>query len=252
MINEIQMSFDTLENLFSKDIWLRFFANLENLLNAKLSHLDTNDPIRKKVASLDEAADYVCSIGEQEGSRWLFGKFTKAKVKVRISISLFKDARSFPNSVYLYFPEKAFDKDEESNLLYDIFVEGNRRFKPFYSFCDSDAMVTRKKKSSGFSVDLQAELIGMFWLTYFNRSYVEFFGQSKFEELPCKKFNLQDGIAIKLGASPLLLDISREEAESFLGKKSFVEPELGFDKPIGKNALTFDNILARVGRVSEA
>lgn len=239
-MNEIQISFYTLENLFNEGLWLKFFSELEKFLNVELSHLDTNDPIRRKVVSLDDAATYVCSIGGQEESRMIFGKFGKSKIG--IEISLCRDVSFFPNSVSLYFPEKIIDTDKGRVLLNDVFMEGNRCFKPFYSLCDSMSMITRKKKTSGFSVDLRTELIGVFWLTYFSKCYVEFFGQSKIDGLVCEKTVLPEGLAIKIGESPFLVFLTREEAEIQLGKESFVQPELAFEKPIGKNALSFNQI----------
>jgi hypothetical protein len=240
-MNEIQLSFYTLQDLFSRDLWLRFFTGLERLLGAKLSHLDTNDPMRKKVTILEDAADYVCLIQEHEGSRRLFGKFGKSGVE--IGIYLVRDVSFVPNSISLYFPEKTINLSGGVVLLYDVFVEGARFLQPFYSLCDLRSMVARKKKSSGFAVDLQAELIGIFWLTYFNKSYVEFFGQSTINKLACEKATLQDGVLIRLGPSPFSVELTREHAENLLGKASFVEPEINFEKSIGRNALTFNSML---------
>jgi len=60
--NEIQLTFYSLSSLLYKELWLSYFSELEKLLHEKLSHLDTNDPIRKQVSDLGSAAEYVCSL----------------------------------------------------------------------------------------------------------------------------------------------------------------------------------------------
>lgn len=47
---------------------------------------------------------------------------------------------------------------------------------------------------------------------------------------------------VELGESPFTVNIARDEVEASLGRQSFVDPALGFDKPVGKNALRFDQL----------
>jgi len=171
----------------------------------------------------------------------LFGKFGKSKIQT--SISLYKDYKLFPNNVSLYFPERYVGNSDGTKLLNDIFLLSNKHFGPFYSLCDFMSVIKKKKKLTGFSVDLQAELIGMFWLTYLNKSYVDYFGKDRFELLPCKYIDGLDGVFVNLGKSPLNVDISREKIEYLLGKESFVDPLLNFDKPVGRNALMFNQMV---------
>lgn len=237
-MNEIQMTFYSTHGLSDGSLWSGFLDEIEKLIDAKLTHLDINDPIRKKVTDLNAASAYILSISERERSRRLFGKFGKSKVE--ISIALFKETNSFPNSISLHFPENFGAEDHRKSSLYDIFVAGIRYLSPFYSICDLIGTIAGKRKSSGYAVDLQAELIGVFWFTYFGDRYVQFFEKARFEGLPCTSIAGIEGVILKLGNSPHAVDVARQEVEARLGPKSFVDPSLGFDKPIGKHALRFD------------
>lgn len=239
-MNEIQMTFYSLLNLFDRSLWIKLFIELERVFDQKLTHLDVNDPMRKKVTDLEAAADYICAIGEEESSRKVFGKFGKSKIE--LSISIFKEATLFPNSLSIYFPEKVSVDQEGLCILRNAFEEGNRSLKPFYSICDSMDTIASKRKATGYAVDLQAELIGTFWLTYFNKAYVDYFGESKFQEVPSRQIEELDGSMVDLGESPLAVTLPRNQIEELLGKESFVDPSLGYDKPVGKNALRFDQL----------
>jgi len=48
---------------------------------------------------------------------------------------------------------------------------------------------------------------------------------------------------MELGESPFAVAVDRNQVEALLGKESFVEPSLGYDKPVGKNALRFDQLI---------
>ncbi|GGP72654.1 hypothetical protein GCM10009347_41640 [Shewanella algicola] len=239
-MNEIQMTFYSLLNLFDRSLWVKLLSELERLFGQKLSHLDVNDPLRKKVSDLETAADYICSIGKEESSRRLFGKFGKSKIE--LSISIFKEAAPFPNSLSIYFPEKVIGDKEGLCMLRNAFEESNRCLKSFYSICDSMDTIASKRKATGYAVDLQAELIGVFWLTYFGKAYVDYFEESKFLDIPSRRIEGLDGSMMDLGESPISIAVARYQVEALLGKESFVDPSLGYDKPVGKNALRFDQL----------
>ncbi|WHI49541.1 hypothetical protein P3339_13790 [Microbulbifer sp. MLAF003] len=239
-MNEIQMTFYSLINLFDRTLWIKLLSELEKIFGQKLSHLDVNDPMRKKVQDIESAADYICAIGKEESSRKLFGKFGKSKIE--LSLSIFKDATFFPNCLSIHFPEKVTGDSEGLSMLRNGFEEVNRCLEPFYSICDSMDTIASKRKATGYAVDLQAELIGAFWLTYFNKAYVDYFQESKFQEVPSRQIEGLDGYIVDLGESPFFVTVDRNQVEALLGKESFVDPTLGYDKPAGKNALRFDQL----------
>jgi len=231
----------SLTNLFDRELWRDFLTELEQVVSSKLSHIDTNDPVRKKVESIEDAASFICDIGESENSRTIFAKFSN--IKVEMTIILFRDSENFANNISIYFPEKILDSGEGVSVLDRAFRMANRGLQPFYSVCDRMAAISGKRKLSRFAVNLQAELIGIFWLTYLNKSYVDYFGGERFDGLPCKKIDGLDGVLIELGRTPADVSVSREEAERMLGEDSFVDPSRADDKPIGRYALRFDKLL---------
>ena len=239
-MNEIRMSFYSLSNLFDSNLWVNLFSELERIFDQQLSHLDDDDPIRKKVSDLETAAEFICLIGEQESSRKIFGKFGKSKIE--ISFSIYKETTRFTNSLNIYFPENVAGNQEGLSMLKSAFEECNRCLKPFYSICDSMDTVATKKKATRSAVNLQAELIGIFWLSYFSKAYVDYFGHPKFQTIPGRQIEGLDGRMVELGESPFAVNVARDHVEALLGKESFVDPSLGFDKPSGKNALMYDQL----------
>lgn len=244
-MNEIQVEFCSINDLFDKNMWSCFLSEVEVLLGEKLSHLDINDPVRKKVTNVECAVDFICALGDQEDSRWLFGKFGHRKVSM--SLFLLKDASNFPNSVSIYFPMKWLEDKDSINSILSVFKLGNEYLKPFYSYADKISQVAAKRKLNRMAVDLEAELVGMFWLTYLNQKYTEFFGKSKLEQLASLNADVSVndlGVTCRFGKLPASAEsiALRMEAEKILGAESFVDPKLSFDKPKGQHALTYDQL----------
>src|SRR5438093_956020 len=154
--------------------WSTFFQNAQRVLGAPVTHLDENDPIRRKVTSLDDAAAFVCAFKEQEQSRWLFGRF-KA-LGIEFSIDHFRQVQRLPNTFKWHVPESFVERAENRCRLKALFDLGNESFKTFYSYGDDVEQLKKKKKPSG-SIDIETELPGVFWMTYFNAAYVAFFGK---------------------------------------------------------------------------
>lgn len=236
--NQIQILLCSLTNLFDIEVWQDMFNQLEEAMGTKLTHLDVNDPIRKKVSTIEEAAKYICDIGNKENSRTVFAKFQK--LDVEMTITLFRENTKSANSISIYFPNRIAGDCAGLAMINDIFVLTIKKTNAFYALCDMVSSISGKRKLSGFAVNLQAELIGVFWLTYFNNNYVEYIGASRFSELECQKADELSGILVKLGRSPAVLRVSRDDAERILGEMSFVDPTNGDEKLIGKHALTFD------------
>jgi hypothetical protein len=238
MNDKIRMGFFTLKELFDGKQWLEILRGAEAMWGARLARLDVNDPVRRKVDRLEEAAEYVCQFGEKEDSRWLHGKFDVSKVE--ISISLFRRTSRFPNGLDFYFPTKM--ADAEAGRLWEVFSEVVRLLEPFYAFCDLQSVIAGKRKAMRNSVNLEAELFGVFWFTHFNRKWVDFIGATRFDALSCEKTVGPGGATLRLGASLTGLGSEREASETLLGNRFFVDPELRVDKRPGENALTFSQL----------
>ena len=241
---EIKATFCSVNNLLHADIWTSFLLDVEDCLDEKLSRLDVNDPIRKKVEDIDNVGCFICSIGQKEDSRWLFGKFGRSKVE--LSMSLYRDSSRFCNSVSFYFPAKFLKNTENLELVAKIFEIGNQHLKPFYSYADDLNQIAAKRKVTRMAVDLEVELGGMFWLTYLNNKYLDFFGNTKLEKLS-GSYTLDEsnyGATFRFGKLPASAESVelRLAAEETLGKESFVNPQLPFDRPRGSQALTYEQL----------
>jgi hypothetical protein len=223
--------------------WSNYFTRVESILGAKLTHLDENDPVRRHVRSVADIGTYVCAFGSQETSRWLFGRMASIDVELSVHLNRKVTPSSFLNSLSWYVPTSFLQRDASCSRLRQLFGLGNETLRPFYSFGDELDRIKEKKKKQG-SVDLGAELLGVFWLTYFNTAYVTFFGKTKFENLPGATVSKEGSATLVLADCPMLVpDELREQLAHTLGRQTFVDPDDVLGKLRGQHALTFDELL---------
>ena len=240
MLTELTIRHFSAHSWSRPDMWADYFAHLESVLQAPLTHLDVNDPVRRKVSTLTDAGQYVCSFEPSEDNRWVFGRFKSRRVEFTIEHRIFVTTRCNNIGVYPYCPKM--DITRRDHIVKQIFDVGNRILHPFYSTAETDSVVYLKKKSSG-AVDLERELIGIFWLTYLNNAYVRFFGSSKFDSLPFARREPDGGVTLELADSPTAVPVElRAQIEDYLGRDSFVHVDDVLDKPIGLHVLTFDQV----------
>lgn len=241
-MSDIKACFYSAMNLCGLEVWHDFIVDLEGMLGLHISHLDVRDPVRRKAGDAKASAEYICGFDEGEERRVIFGKFGSSGVI--FSISLCKEVVSFPNSFSISFPEKFIRNEAGLKCLFSMFSSGNRLFKSFYSFCDYEDVIFLKKKATGFSVDLQSELIGVFWLTFFCDKYVRFFGVKDIDGLPFFCSHGDGGVTFLLGDSPCMESqkSARDVVERAIGVDFFVNPALLYDKPNGRFALLYKNL----------
>ena len=240
--DELAITFYSVKDLINPKGWKSLYEELGQQLKGDLSRLDTNDPVRNTVSSVRQAAAFTCDFGEKEGSRRLFGRF--GNTRADIAISLFKDPTRFPNQVSISYPLAQLSDPVDLESVTEICSIVIKHLKPFYGYCDRRTVIAGKRKRSGFSVDLQAELVGVFWLTYFGNEYVEYFGREKFDNLPAETSELETGVLIRLGDSPSSTGVEPAVIEESLGKESVVDPDAVMDKLIGQHALRFSELVA--------
>jgi hypothetical protein len=242
-MSEIWIAHLSIDGWQVPSVWSGYFEQAQELLGSPLTHLDVNDPVKRKVASLVDAGNFVCAFKEQEDSRWLFGKW--GGTGIGFSIQHYRQLRHWPNALTWHVPLSFVEKSENRQRLKALFDVGNQTFKPFYAYGDDVDQIAGKKKLSG-AVDIQAELLGVFWLTYFNPVYVAFFGKDKFIDLPDVECGDDGGVTIILGDSPKsVTSEQREKAVAALGKQSFVNTSDILGKQPGRFALTFEQLLAK-------
>lgn len=241
-MSELWIDHLSIESWQEPSCWTAYFEHAQQLLNSSLTHLDIADPVKRKVASLEDAGNYICAFKVSEDSRWLFGKFDS--IGIEFSVQHYRQLGHWPNSLKWHVPVTFIEKSENRERLQALFGLGNRILKPFYSYSDDVSQIASKKKSSG-AVDIQAELLGVFWMTYFNAAYVEFFGKKRFTGFPKVEYGDNGSATVILGDSPKSVSSElREQFATMLGKSSFVNPKDTLGKPPGRFALTFQQLLA--------
>lgn len=221
--------------------WTDYFDQVQRILGSPLTHLDVNDPVRRKVVSLKDVGNYICAFKPHEDSRWVFGKFDA--IGIELSIQHYRQLGHWPNSLMWHIPFSFIEKPENCARLKALFDLGNQALKPFYAYSDDVLYIKSKKKSSG-AIDIQAELLGVFWMTYFNATYVTFFGKEKFNEFSKIEYGNDGSITMLLGDNPKSVSSElREQLMATLGMQSFVNSNEILGKLPGRFALTFQQLL---------
>ena len=241
-MNELWINHYSVESWNEPKIWTSFFDQAQKVLGAPITHLDDNDPVKRKVTSLDGAGDFVCAFGRYEDSRWILGKFKS--LGIDFSIQQYHQHDRWPNLLLWYVPLSFMAKKDSHQRIKTLFDLGNRTLKSFYAYSDELVQIERKKKASG-AIDIETELPGFFWLTYFNATYASFFGNERFRMLPGIVEHANDGSStVILGENPKTVTGEfRERSEEIFGKSSFVDPNGTLRKKRGQFVLSFEQIL---------
>jgi hypothetical protein len=240
--NELWLSHRSCVSWMDPDRWMRYFSRVQEILDAPITHLDEDDPIRRRYDkhSPIENAEYVTRFGEKDDSRTLFGRV--ADVDLDFSIWYFRDGIRRTKSINWHGPPGLFDAPQQLDQACRLFDCGNLLLDAFYGYADTRGCQKRKKKEDG-AVDLERELVGVFWLTYFNERYVDFFGRDKFKTLGNVAVTLDGGATLRLAETPHgVPDDLRREVEDALGAKSFVRHRDFTVKRPGQFALRFEEL----------
>lgn len=229
-----------------KDLWIEFFSKAQEILGYSLTYLDENDPIRRKVDKhkFQEISDYIIDFDDKSNSRELFGKANGNNISLHIYHTNKLLENGFPNSFDWYISEKIISTEEGIQKIKSLFDLGNELLSPFYSYSDFiDEAIKKKRKPNG-AVSLQEELVGMFWLTYFNYKYVNFYSEEKIHSVAAYKNTKDDGnVTIQLTETPFSCsDEIRLNSEMKIGSQYFVDPSVYERKPEGKFAIKYSEL----------
>lgn len=237
---ELWISHHSIEDWSEPSRWSDYLERAQEILGAKLTRLDENDPVKRQVSSLADAGAFICTFKQREDSRWIFGKLEHTGIG--FSVQHFRNIGRYAHTLRWHVPVSFLEKPFALHRARELFAVGNQSLAPFYAYSDEVSCIAAKKKPSG-AVDIQAELLGMFWLTHFNSSYVDFFGRKTFDNFHSLETHSDGSITVVLGEQPSTVSTElRLRAESLLGKQSFVDPsEILFKEP-GRFALTFQQL----------
>ena len=182
-MSEIWIEHISVELWQSPNRWATYFSQAQELIGAKLTHFDTADPIRRKVTTLSEAGEYACASKPKHDSRWLFGQFANTGVSFSARHMRQIETRKWYNEFIWHLPMSFISSETDRLRLLGLFEAGNVAFRPFYSFADESGAIMAKpgQKSAGRMPNIERELLGIYWLTYFNSRYVEFLARPIFK-----------------------------------------------------------------------
>lgn len=224
-------------------VWDLFFARIESVLGDKVTKLDDKDPPRRLLTTKDERqkGEFVVSFPPSSVTRWVFGKFKKNKIDIAIHhhLSPRHGVADHPNSMSIYISGLK-SGIELSERVLSIFKVAVDLLQPFYAFADIKDYVVLKKRQSG-AVNLQQELIGFFWLTYFNDKYADYLSIA----LKCPNVEKwRCGVFVRIAEDPCSAAADlRQALEDCIGREYFVDPlDNGF-KPAGRHALLFSELM---------
>jgi hypothetical protein len=241
-MNTIIMRCISVSNWKSKKLWDDYLKSIENCLEDKLYKVDSNDPLKRKSNSLCSDGEYIVDAKPNEIYRVVFGSFIKSKIEFDIHhhkniIDEHGEVRF--NSISFQISSKNL-KQEMIEKIIKVFNITNIQLNCFYSFCDYDFRF-RHLKTLERRLNISKELAGIFWLTYFNKQYVDFFKlNSKFDEKLFKKNNYS-GITIQMADSPEGCDDN-----DYLKLEEIISPKAFFrnsgSNHDGEHVITLENI----------
>lgn len=240
--SNVVMSFYFHKVLILEDTkWLELFENIEVYSKLKMTYLDEKDPLRNKISNFKEAAEYINGLNKNKNSWYIGGKIGKPmQIYLTIQSSKNKNEDAYPDKVSFCFEKINLQEEGVGEYLKVFFIKIIETLEPFYAICDIQDAISKKKKKTGFPINIQCELTGIFWLTYFNDIYSHYLG---FDKLPSHiNEKLNKGSLISLGKSLSKIEILGSEIEKLIGNSHFVDINTTLDKPIGKYVLTFEGL----------
>lgn len=235
----ISMEFHSVASWTSSTLWDGLISNTEDILNDSfvIENDDSGVPYFEK-PDRNCVGDFIIDFNGLENTRRINGKFEISGCKLEVQVAPPGTILENRNQYFkLTIPERAgddFSKDKISEL-FRLIVQ---ILWPFYAYADFEEIVEDKRlwsdSPSGWNFD--TELAGVYWLTYFCRSYVEYFSKARFNKFRIVTAEPTNGFTVMLGDSPSEVSLEmRRASEVKLGELSFVG--YGINKKPGQYAL---------------
>jgi hypothetical protein len=220
------------------DRWIRYLADSHQNVGARITHLDVTDPVRRRVEghTFEQLAEYIIESDDRNETRWLFGKMVGG---ISFTLQIQKEIVEWPHSLKWYFPPRFFREPDSFERLVAFFRCGAQSLQTFYGYSDELRFIKFKKRQQG-AVDIQSELPGVFWLTYFGAHYAQFIGQASFSVLAGERQAHADGVTLRLADCPSNVPFDlRRKCELALNPDLFADPTDTRLKRPGQYSLTF-------------
>lgn len=222
-MDKVVVFVDSMHRWTDPDRWVNLLGRLEEALGAPLTHLDDNDPVRKKVYSLSEAAERVTRFREREDCRWLFGRY--ASIRGTVSIQHQRVMGRMSNKMHIYLPIAYCRSDSGIEALRQVFLSCVDCLNPFYGLADLHTTFASVARLDGWPVNTEKELLGVFWHTYISNQYLRYLRTDRMSELPGTIEERGSGFVIRLADRPEDSTLEKRSlAVDVLGADSFASP----------------------------
>jgi hypothetical protein len=243
-VDEIFVSLCSVENWAEPRLWSVFFQRAQRVFG-RLLRIDTRDPVRRRVSSLDNAAHYVSEFAPKEISRWIFGEFEEPGIE--LTITHYREPVARGNDLLVSLPLSFLEEKGAAKQVGELLTFGGETLGAFWGYCEKVSRLRAIKKKHG-PVNLEVELPGIFWMNYLNAAYVNFFGKENVARTGCAGLGANGAATLILGPHPdAVSEEIRNSVAKELGEDAFVNGDGHKRKAPGEHVLTFEQIKAYGG-----
>lgn len=175
--NEVWLSHSSVEPWTDPQLWSAYLDAAQSIFNAEITHLDDDDPVRRRITNTKDARDFITKFKPDYNyiSRTIFGEIRH--IKVRFNIWYWKDNPLSANMIDWHAPAGWFQDKERLKQIRQLFDLGNKLLGTFFGYVDTCAgqkANARKFRDDNILMSHEQELGSILWLNYFNQKYVVF------------------------------------------------------------------------------
>ena len=222
------VSFFSAAEWFDPAVWEAFFSALTECLSLTPRKYCEIESKWFPCDSLPQMAADIACVNHRKWKRCeAFIWTVRLDGRAFANVNLWKRKSRMYSDCHLYLPAKWATRDGRPADLERFFVKGVGILSAFYGDMDLCSAIDGESSPGRGPWHLKYEFPTFRWRTFFGNAVVSFFGERKFDGLPCRTERLDSGMLLDFGANPEEADLNRNrklEAERILGEYSFVIP----------------------------
>ena len=222
------VSFFSAAEWFDPAVWEAFFSALTECLSLTPRKYCEIESKWFPCDSLPQMAADIACVNHRKWKRCKAFIWTvRLDGKAFANVNLWKRKSRMYSDCHLYLPGKWATRDGRPADLERFFVKGVGILSAFYGDMELCSAIDGESSPGRAPWNLKYEFPTFRWRTFFGNAVVSFFGERKFDGLPCRTERLDSGMLLDFGANPEEADLNRNRklaAERILGEYSFVVP----------------------------
>lgn len=222
------VSFFSAAEWFDPVVWEAFFSALTECLSLTPRKYCEIESKWFPCDSLPQmAADIACVNHRKWKQCEAFSWTVRLDGRAFANIDLWKRKSRMYSECRLRLPARWATRDGRPADLERFLAKGVGILSAFYGDMDLWSAIDGESSPGRAPWNLKYEFPTFRWRTFFGNAVVSFFGERKFDGLPCRTERLDSGMLLDFGATPEEADLNRNrklEAERILGAYSFVVP----------------------------